>query len=232
MHCCCAPAALADAGYVNLRWLRAGVELGIATPRRWGAIGRTAHRFFDTGGCGCEGGRSIQGPLWTCLDRIQGPRLPRSRADGCRLRGFPPVHSLLLTMGLLEENFLRAVLLGDEDRFFRFGKRDRSCRLISEHGDAVNRRNELQRRCLHGFETLLVIRRRGSQVRDFFLSGGYCVEGESTVGSGQPFDVLEVPNNADLVEEGLAMLDVQPQESVCLFCHDADPAYVIESKRS
>ena len=122
-----------------------------------------------------------------------------------------------LTMGLLDENFLR------------FGKRDRSCRLISEHGDAVDRRNELQRRCLHGFETLLVIRRRGSQARDFFLSGGYCVEGESTVGSGQPFDVLEVPDNADLVEEGLAMLDVQPQESVCLFCHDADPAYVIES---
>lgn len=136
-----------------------------------------------------------------------------------------------LTMGLLDENFLRAVLLGDEDRFFRFGKRDRSCRLISEHGDAVDRRNELQRRCLHGFETLLVIRRRGSQARDFFLSGGCCVEGESTVGSGQPFDVLEVPDNADLVEEGLAMLDVQPQESVCLFCHDADPAYVIESKR-
>ena len=150
--------------------------------------------------------RGLVSTEFRLLDFIEAERLGVACVDSLQ---FIPS---FLTMALLEENFLRAVLLGDEYRFFRFGKRDRSCRLISEHGDAVDRRNELQRRCLHGFEALLVIRRRGSQVRDFFLSGGYCVEGESTVGSGQPFDVLEVPDNADLVEEGLAMLDLQPEE--------------------
>jgi hypothetical protein len=108
------------------------------------------------------------------------------------------------------------------------GSRDGRCRVTTSRQQALQLKDELRGKWMKGLDVLYAVNKPLSSVSEFCLTAEYRVTNRTWLGSGQPGDALAQFSDPKAFESCLSLLDVQLDQCVVVFAHDADPVYVLE----
>ena len=131
---------------------------------------------------------------------------------------------------LRDGTFSRLARLKTTTGLFAFARShpDAPCRVVVSRQDALRSKEDLQRACMKGLEALFVLSQATPLVLEYCLKAQYRITHRTTLGSGEPGDVLVQFSDPHRVAMCLDLLEVKRGECVAVFAHDADPLYLIE----
>ena len=142
--------------------------------------------------------------------------------------------SRFLEFVLQEQNFRELVWVEASQPWWSIllGRGGTPCRIERSLEAARRSRDDLGRACMKGWQLLFVVNKALLETTEFLATAQYRVVTKTDLGSGKAGDILPHFPTRSRVTECLQSLQVDSNQTVVLFAHDADPVFLIAQQES